>query len=35
MDAVKEAGSSYRTFTRLPGQMKGTVKFVIRTEAIQ
>lgn len=35
MDAVKEAGSSYRTFTKLPGQMKGTVKFVIRTEAIQ
>lgn len=35
LEAVKEAGRSYHTFTKLPGQMDGTVKFVIRTEAIQ
>lgn len=35
LDAVKKAGKSYHTFTKLPGQMDGTVKFIIRTEAIE
>lgn len=35
LKAVTEAGKSYRTFTRLPGDMEGTVKFIIRTEAVE
>lgn len=35
LDGVREAGKSYHTFTRLPKEMDGTVKFIIRTEAIE
>lgn len=32
--AVADAGREYNTFTRLPDNMDGSVKFVIRTEAV-
>jgi putative membrane protein len=34
MEAVVDAGKSYHTFTPLSDDMDGTVKFIIRTEAV-
>lgn len=33
--AVTEAGKAYQTFTKLPQDMDGTVKFIIRTEGVE
>ena len=35
LDAVRNAGRSYHTFTKLPDGMEGSVKFIIRTEAVK
>ncbi len=35
IEAVTDAGEGYQTFTKLPDGMKGSVKFIIRTEAVK
>ena len=35
LKAVADAGKDYNTFTRLPEGMDGSVKFIIKTEAIK
>ncbi len=35
IEAVMDAGSAYHTFTKLPEGVDGSVKFIIRTEAIK
>ena len=35
VDAVLNAGESYHTFTKLADGMEGSVKFIIRTEAVK
>lgn len=34
LQAVSDAGKEYNTFTRLPENMDGSVKFIIKTEAV-
>lgn len=35
LEAIVDAGKQYQTFTRLPDGMEGSVKFMIRTEAVK
>ncbi|MDD3416655.1 MAG: hypothetical protein PHY47_22130 [Lachnospiraceae bacterium] len=35
LNAIKDAGSDYQTFTKLPEGVDGSVKFIIKTEAIK
>lgn len=35
LQAVSDAGKEYNTFTRLPENMDGSVKFIIKTEAVK
>ena len=34
LQAVSDAGKEYNTFTRLPENTDGSVKFIIKTEAV-
>jgi putative membrane protein len=34
MEAVRDAGEAYKTFTRLSNHMDGKVKFIIRTDSV-
>ena len=35
LEAVSNAGKAYNTFTKLPENMDGSVKFIIKTDAIK
>ena len=35
LKAVSDAGKEYNTFTKLPKDMDGSVKFIIKTEAVK
>ncbi len=35
LEAVSKAGKEYNTFTKLPQNMDGSVKFIIKTDAVQ